>query len=679
MPVVLATLCAAAYANTFHVPFIFDDFLAILNNPSIRRLWPIWPVLSPPRVLYTGGRPVVNLSFAVNYALGGMTAWGYHLANLIIHLLAALALLGIVRRTLLRPALQARFGARATTLALAVAVLWMVHPLQTEAVTYISERCELLMGLFYLLTLYCFIRGSEGGESNRWFLACVAACFLGTASKEVMVTAPVMVLLYDRTFVTGSFQEAWARHWRLYLGLASSWLLLAHLMVGLHYRSAGYGLGISGWAYALIECRTVARYLWLSVWPHPLVFDYGNFVPAQSVGDVAPYAAILAALAAGTFVKLKGRPGPHGRGRAIGFLGAWFFVVLSPTSSVVPLVGQPMAEHRMYLPLAAVTTLVVFSIAAYVPRRSTFVFLGLTVVLGCLTFQRNEDYRTAATIWTDALAKRPHNSRAENNLALALIDEGRTADAIPHFVAALRLDPDQPIIRNDYAAALVDMGHIDEGIAQLQETLRRSPDYAPARKTLNLISEHRFRVDIERSQATLAAHPDDPAAHIAFAELLADMGRRDDAIAQYQQALRLDPSSASAHYNLANLLAEYDREDDALAHYIAAASLAPNDPRIQINLGNLFLKQAHWDQAIAAYTDALRLDPTAFEAYNNIAIAFADRGDLPDATAHFREAARLRPQLPEIHKELAEILNRQGLHDEAQRESAEAQRLTVSP
>ena len=679
IPAVLATLCAAAYANTFHVPFILDDFFAVLNNPSIRRLWPIWPVLSPPRVLSTGGRSVVNLSFAVNYALGGMTAWGYHLVNLIIHLLAALALFGIVRRTLLRPALQARFGARATTLALAVAVLWMVHPLQTEAVTYISERCELLMGLFYLLTLYCFIRGTEGGESNRWFLACVTACFLGTASKEVMVTAPVMVLLYDRTFVSGSFREAWARHWRLYLGLASSWLLLAHLMVGLHYRNAGYGLGISWWAYALIESRTVVRYLWLSVWPHPLVFDYGNFVPAQSVGDGAPYAAILAVLAAGTFVELKGRPGPHGVGRAIGFLGAWFFLVLSPTSSVVPLVGQPMAEHRMYLPLAAVTTLVVFGIAATVPRRSTFVFLGLAVVLGFLTFRRNEDYRTAQSIWADVVAKRPRNPRGQTNLALALIDDGKTADAIPHFLAALRLDPDEPIIRNDYAAALLDIGHVDEAIAQLQETLRRAPDFAPARKTLGLVTQHRFRADLEHIQVALAAHPDDPAAHVSFAQLLADMGRRDEAITHYQQALRLDPSNATAHYNLANLLAEYGRDDEALAQYTAAARLAPNDPRIQINLGNLFLKQAHWDQAIAAYADALHLDPAAFEAHNNIAIAFANRGNLAQATAHLREAARLSPLQPEIHTELAEILDRQGLHDEAQQESTEAQRLRVSP
>src|SRR5208283_721379 len=212
-----------------------------------------------------------------------------------------------------------------------------------------------------LLTLYCFIRGTNAPRSTWWFTLSMAACFLGMASKEVMVTAPVMVLLYDRTFVSGSFREAGRRHRWLYLGLASTWVLLGWLMVGLHYRGAGYGLGIPWWAYALVECRTVVQYLWLAIWPHPLVFDYGEFVPIRHMGDVAPHAVMLAVLVAGVLVELKRRP-------AIGLVGAWFFLILAPTSSVVPLVGQPMAEHRMYLPLAAVVTLGVMVIDARMVR-----------------------------------------------------------------------------------------------------------------------------------------------------------------------------------------------------------------------------------------------------------------------------------------------------------------------
>jgi protein O-mannosyl-transferase len=184
-----------------------------------------------------GGRPVVNLSLALNYALGGSNVWGYHALNLAIHIiLAGLTLFGVVRRTLLRPALRERFSPSAARLALVVAVLWTAHPLQTEAVTYVSQRCESLMGLFYLLTLYCFVRGADSQRCGWWFTLSVVACLLGMATKEVMVTAPLLVLLYDRTFVTGSFRKAWTRHRRLYLSLAGTWLLLGYLMAGLHYR-----------------------------------------------------------------------------------------------------------------------------------------------------------------------------------------------------------------------------------------------------------------------------------------------------------------------------------------------------------------------------------------------------------------------------------------------------------
>ncbi len=273
--IVVAVL--VAYHNCFALPFLMDDPLAIVDNPGIHHLWPIWDVLSPSPTSLVGGRPVVSLSFAVNYALGGVTVGGYHAFNLAIHALAALTLFGFVRRTLLRPSLRERFAASATSLALATAVLWAVHPLQTEAVTYVSERCELLMGLFYLLTLYCFVRGTDSKRSGSWFTAAVVACLLGMASKEVMVTAPLMVLLYDRTLVSGSFREAWKRHRWLYLGLASTWLLLARMMIGLHSRGVGLGLQISWWSYALVECRAIVKYLCLAIWPHPLVFDYGEF------------------------------------------------------------------------------------------------------------------------------------------------------------------------------------------------------------------------------------------------------------------------------------------------------------------------------------------------------------------------------------------------------------------
>jgi len=275
---ILAAL--AVYRNSFAGPFIFDDALSIQENATIRHLWPIWQPLSPPHdgFITVAGRPIINLSLAVNYAGGGYDVWGYHALNLAVHILAGLALFGIVRRTLLRPRFNGRFDAVADGLAFAVALLWMVHPLQTESVTYIVQRAESIMGLFYLLTLYFFIRGADSARSRWWYVLCVIACALGMASKEVMASAPLMVMLYDRTFVSGSFRETWRRHWKLYVALAGTWVVLGYLM----FFTANYGNDLANtrlqwvgrWAYLLTEPGVILHYLQLSVWPHPLCFDY---------------------------------------------------------------------------------------------------------------------------------------------------------------------------------------------------------------------------------------------------------------------------------------------------------------------------------------------------------------------------------------------------------------------
>ena len=215
---IIALAALAVYANSFNGAFVFDDIPWILVDPGVHKLWPLTDVLFSSNPNFVSGRPVVNLTIAVNYVLGGTDPRGYHAFNIAIHILAGLTLFGIVRRTLAMPVLRDRFAAAATPLALAVALVWIVHPLQTAAVTYVIQRTEALVGLFYLLTLYCVIRGTESGRSWRWYAAAVAACFLGMGTKEVMVTAPVVVLLYDRTFLSGSFAAALTRRWGLYLG-----------------------------------------------------------------------------------------------------------------------------------------------------------------------------------------------------------------------------------------------------------------------------------------------------------------------------------------------------------------------------------------------------------------------------------------------------------------------------
>ena len=200
---------ALTYANSLSGPMLFDDQSAILDNPQIRHLWPITAALAPPRASVLANRPIVNLSFAINYAIGGLSVRGYHIGNVSLHILSALVLFGIIRMTLATPKLRNRFAPAADAVALASALIWMVHPLHTESVDYLTQRTELMMGLFYLLTVYSAIRAARSTARDRWYGAAIVSCLLGMGCKESMVTAPVVVVLYDRIFLFDSMREAW--------------------------------------------------------------------------------------------------------------------------------------------------------------------------------------------------------------------------------------------------------------------------------------------------------------------------------------------------------------------------------------------------------------------------------------------------------------------------------------
>jgi hypothetical protein len=234
----LATLLA--YANTFHVPFYFDDRQGITQNETIDQLWPLWRPLVPPVYLNSGAvaRPLVNFSLAVNYQLSqafspthdGLDPVSYHVVNLIFHMLAAWLLLSVLWRTLQQPALVPRFGAAAFPLAFLVTLVWTVHPLLTETVTNAIQRNECMVSIFYLLVIYCLIRAGEKPRAYGWQATAVAACFLGAAAKELMFSAPLMALLYDRTFMACSFRDALTRRWKFYGAMLTSWGLVGYLV-----------------------------------------------------------------------------------------------------------------------------------------------------------------------------------------------------------------------------------------------------------------------------------------------------------------------------------------------------------------------------------------------------------------------------------------------------------------
>jgi hypothetical protein len=411
-PLLIVLVGVAAYANSVQGAMVLDDYSSIVQNPRVHHLWPIWHLLTDTT------RPLVQLSFGINYALGGLQVLGYHLVNLAIHVCAALLLYGLIRRT-----------AQSTGLALSVALLWMVHPLQTESVTYLVQRAESMTGLWYLLTLYALARG--------WCAVSVLACFAGMATKPVMMTAPLMAWLYDRVFLAGSWRAAWRMRRSYYLGLAGALVFCGVLLVTARHEyswAAGFSLPQRSIGdYALTQPGVILHYLRLVVWPHPLVLDYAWPVATTWI-KVLPPLAVLAML--GWLVWRAWRAQP-----AIGFLGMAAALLLLPTSSIIPITDLAQ-EHRMYLPLAPLLMLAVLGLRRL--RIATLVVALAVPLCMVMTVQRNHDYRSELAIWEDTAHKRPQNWRAHNNLGVALAQQGRREEAFAHFSEALRLNPSDP-------------------------------------------------------------------------------------------------------------------------------------------------------------------------------------------------------------------------------------------
>jgi protein O-mannosyl-transferase len=686
----------AAYHNSFHGPFIFDDTYAIPENPSIRRISELGAVLAPPHEAATAqGRPVLNLSLAINYAFGGLDPAGYHVGNLLIHIGAGLALFGIVRRTLLLPLMKPRFGEAALPLALATAAVWTVHPLQTEAVTYTIQRAESLMGLFYLLTLYFYIRGVQSVAKTAWWSAAVASCLLGMGTKEVMVSAPVMVLLYDRTFVSDSFKEALRRHGRVIGALAATWILLAYLVAsggGNRGGSVGFGVRTAWWAYALTQGDAILTYLRLCVWPHPLVFNYGTFwvtgVLAATLWTL-PVVALVAAILVAFW-----------RSPFVGFLGMWFLAILAPTS-LIPGTTQMIVEHRMYVALAAVAVWGVVGAYALFGRRSLWVWPFVVIAFCLVTENRNADYRSEEAIWSDTVRRSPAdavshynlahaiegtsgrraeaiaeftrslqldpgNADAHDSLGLLLAQEGQTAAALEQYRVAIQLNPNDAKARNNLGNALTDLpGSLPEAMEQLTQAERLEPQHAEIHGNLgHALAKVAGRLPdaVSEYEEALRLGPDAPTYTDLGALLATVPGREGDAVTDYREAIRLDPAYARAHNNLGSLLGRSpDRAREALSEFREALRLDPGYADAHCNLGvELAGEPGRLDEAIAEFREAIRLNPDQLEAHYNLGTLLADQpGRRAEAAAQFDEVLRIKPDLQAARQTLDRLRSRQ--------------------
>ena len=656
----------AVFANSLSIPFVYDDHLTVVDNPHIAHLWSLSHALAtfPPSPV--AGRPLVGFSFAVNHALGGLAPSGYHALNLAIHVCAAMLLCGIVRRTLARPAASPQFRAAADPIAFASALIWLIHPLQTEVVDYVSQRTESMMGLFYLLTLYAAIRAMTAEpHAARWSTAAIAASALGMACKEPMVTAPAMVLLYDAVFGAGSIRGALRARRTLYVGLAATWIVLIVLVAqGPRAHSAGFSTGVSPATYFLNQAVMVVAYLRLTVWPHNLVLDYGA-TPSALLRDVWPYGLGVVALLLLTAAAWRRRP-------ALAFLGTWFFITLAPSSGFVPIATEVGAERRMYLPLAGLVVLGTAGGFLLVNRLTrgrpdwtrpiaAASLVAICLALGVVSLRRNAEYHSEESIWRTVLARHPHG-RAHQNLAVILKDQGRREEALTHYRQAVS---DHPEAHYGLGLALQEGGRHDEAIAAYRQLIQLRPDdinvpRAYALMGRALIATNRLPEAADAFERALRMWPDEPGARGGLAEVLLKQERFEDAARAYRDYLRLAPGDADAHYNLGVALVRQDLNAEAAEAFERAAALAPARPATRLGLGNALTAIGRVDEAIAHYQEGLRLAPDNVPLHNVLGLALASRGRFREAAARFERSLALDPDNPMTRSDYADVLRAMG-------------------
>ena len=433
---VIASLLA--YANSFDGQYFLDDYGCIVGNESIGQLWP--SVEEIPHGLQR--RPVGRISLWLNYQLGGVDPIGYHVVNFMIHLAAGLLLFDFTRQTLQLPRIAKRWRMHAEPLAFAVTLLWLVHPLQTESVTYTIQRLESLVSLCFLGCLYGVLRGATSLKTG-WYVAAVTCFWLGIGTKEIIVTAPLVVLLFDRAYLAAGWREVWQRRRGFYAAMAPVVIWMGLVLSGNLESdgkvSAGFGLeGTTPWHYLLTQAGVVVHYFKLTFFPVGQCLDYDWPIVQDWRDAMLPGTAVLGLLATCGYVWTKA---PR-----LAWPGLSFFLVLAPTSSFMP-IEDAAFEHRMYLPLAPLLALAVLGVWALFnqqlkqPRLAAVALAVAACLLIAATFGRNSLYCDQVAMWQDVLRTAPHNARANCNLGSAYCRDWQFELGEPYLRRAVELDP----------------------------------------------------------------------------------------------------------------------------------------------------------------------------------------------------------------------------------------------
>jgi len=676
---ILAAATFVIYSQTFHFPLIFDDSIYIEKNLSVRNLSNFWPP--------AGTRYIGYLSFALNYHFGGLNPFGYHLVNVLIHAVNASIVFCLALLTFRTPVMR-RYGApSAAGLAIAASLLFLAHPVQTQAVTYITQRFASLATLFYLLSLLLYLsarllRVKEGEDAAKArppsiaaYILSILVAALAMKTKEISFTLPVVIVLYELVFFRepegspGRYGRLWyIVPFVLVMGIIPLELFGpeyglwgSEAVVGEHIRSMQMGelVSISQHDYLVTQFRVIVTYLRLLILPINQSLDYGYpffnsiFKPQVLVSFL--FLAALFAFALYLHRQSRRRQNGYLLIIAIGIL--WFFIALSVESSLVP-IQDALFEHRLYLP--SFGAFLAFSAAAFYgfdylkvrfdikASSSAFTVLLIFVTampLGVASFVRNGVWSDELILWENSVRHRPESARGRLNLGHAYKDKGLVKEAIEQFAISVALKPTYAAPYNSMGISYAELGNNEKAKELYLKALKLMPGYVEARSNLGIIYINLGLMDeaLEQFNIVLKQKPNHLDALNNRGNLYQTLGRNDEAVKDYRNLLRLRPDYVEAHFNLGNTYSGMGRADEALKEYRLALKYRPGYSPAYSNIGNVYHVLGRLDEAIEAYKQAMKLDSKNKEAHFNLGATYFRRGQLDEAEREFKAAFRLDP------------------------------------
>jgi tetratricopeptide (TPR) repeat protein len=680
----ICLLAVVIYSNTFQSPFVFDDQHTIQENAKIRDIDNFYT----PDVLQSQ-RPLVDFTFALNYHFGKLRVFGYHVVNLFIHI--ATGILVFVLSQILFRKLTRNDDRNIYLSALFTALIFITHPLQTQAVTYIAQRYTSMAAFFYLGSVLSYIVARDAKSAGRrmacgaFFLIAFASGLLAFLCKQNAASLPLAILLIEYACYDQSLQGWLKKLGLIFPAIALFGCFYAYNMGSLRHEMQFSTLledvsemvretqTVSRWQYFCTQFNVISNYIRLLLIPVHQNLDYLYPFKNGFFDGATPY----------SFVFLAGIVGVAWWSRkkqSTFFLGIfWFFITLSVESSFFP-IRDAMFEHRLYLPMFGFSVVAGGAMGWLLTKNRLWAYGGMLAILisfSVSTYYRNQVWRDGISLWSDVVLKNPLNYRGFTNLGQTLQNHGNLKAALIQYDKALRLKPDYYIAITNKGSLLGQMGRPEEAVSLSREALRIKPNYPVALNNLGVALARMGNNDaaVTNLQMAVNIQPNYAEAHFNLATVFANNGKLQAAVEQYLEVLRMDSDNSKAHNKIGVVLHLITRYKEAVYHFSEAIRTEPGNADFYLNLGNSQLALNLLNDAISSYREAARLNPKSIEAVTNLGVACLRAGNADEAVKQFNQALAINPDSVEAHANLGNALYSLGKMSEALQQLTIALRL----